>query len=1061
MLCYLANKRVISVYTRLFSVIVGVLLHSVSSDDVTAVRSQSATDMMSRDLNTSRDSVAGDHYRRRRDRAIFERNRPETEMNRRARSYGTTNKPVSGHARKQEPPNQNGQVTPNHAPDLEVTNQSAENHNLPSCEQNQKNTATTEVEMNAKPPTNGDRSRDKRNTGPFSSFLRRLTTFRPISSKRESSVSLVGYASTDNVAKPTQRRASKERVASGVRRHESLSAFDVTAAASRRQEVRRNSIAASDAPSTSQSDTGTTSRTRGGLRRHKSELIPTKYWHSNGVDDEESDSVASTEPGPRTSTPTRQDLVMTKSSSVSKLGGKQSAKQNHRPVRHESFTSKDDARSPTDRQEPVRYKSQAVTADPSVVNVTGSRSRYYRQPEFMRSRNGTAVLKSGDLVRHRSLPTIVHSGGRDFISSRDMVAASPLCNSGHEQRKSAAVCNEVPAPRRKWQPRRDVVASSRSHDARPTCHNNVMTSTMSYNNKSVTALRRHHSAHHLTAPDSTGIGLNDLEIRREPGSVVSTEIPQRHDSLTSRPIRHDFVNKSSSATAGKPKRSSSSVQRGQTSTTHQIPNSTDPQSASQVRPSAQKSSTTSSKGLNQGTKKTTPVSEPHAMSKPDGPQTSFDNADPVPTPRKKPSRISPSMTQSLSSSKRHDQVTRKPALMPKPRVVSTSEGTQNSSDSVQPVPTPKQEGSQVPPSSMTSSKEQATRKPGSVPKPNILSAPEDSQFTSDSTHPVPKPRKKTSKTSSTSPRSATSNGQDRVTRKSATESKSHATERNQTTSDSAQPVRAKKEKSSLTSSSSPSRKEQTVSVSSGTSSTERNEARSISVLNHEPTNLPQISNQSLSLSPHSSSSTSSSAVDRDSSRTNTATTISRVERPPDLDHSLSPYQHEGPETPANELDETSRRRSRRETANNVSKSNSTEPQLQSLLNREQGDLEELSESRSRREIANVVVVRPLPTSGHLLGAPGTDADETKSRSKLETVSQTPIAATTESDCEIDMRSWHRSASDASIANGMKSALRKKSRSQSCDRHVSYSATDTVYRLVRPTCSVCTPVAFAH
>lgn len=105
-------------------------------------------------------------------------------------------------------------------------------------------------------------------------------------------------------------------------------------------------------------------------------------------------------------------------------------------------------------------------------------------------------------------------------------------------------------------------------------------------------------------------------------------------------------------------------------------------------------------------------------------------------------------------------------------------------------------------------------------------------------------------------------------------------------------------------------------------------------------------------------------------------------------------------------------------------------------------MDDLSESGSRRETANVVVVRPLPALGHVAYD-----EETKSRSRRETVCLTPNAAVTGSEDEDSMRGRRSSVSGLRMASGMKSALRKTARSHSCDRHVSYSNTDTVYRSI--------------
>ena len=171
----------------------------------------------------------------------------------------------------------------------------------------------------------------------------------------------------------------------------------------------------------------------------------------------------------------------------------------------------------------------------------------------------------------------------------------------------------------------------------------------------------------------------------------------------------------------------------------------------------------------------------------------------------------------------------------------------------------------------------------------------------------------------------------------------------------------------------------------------------------------------------------------------------------DFGYSLSAYEDGLQEAPADDpdaLDKQSKRRSRRETAINAPKAIETESKLpphQGGGREARDDPDYIWESRSRRETANIVVVRPLPTSGHLIY--GVDDDVLKSRSRRETNTPTPIAVMTGSDDEDDMRSRRSSISGVSIASGKKSALRKTCRSHSSDRHVSYSNTDIVYRSV--------------
>ena len=176
---------------------------------------------------------------------------------------------------------------------------------------------------------------------------------------------------------------------------------------------------------------------------------------------------------------------------------------------------------------------------------------------------------------------------------------------------------------------------------------------------------------------------------------------------------------------------------------------------------------------------------------------------------------------------------------------------------------------------------------------------------------------------------------------------------------------------------------------------------------------------------------SSSAIDVGAATINTTipeihTTIPEVDSHPptaDYDYKRPTYERVGQRVPA--ADDVIRHQT----------IISTSPSHQSA-----GELDDVLESRSRRETANVVVVRPLPTSVHAF-----NDDIKQRRSRQATVSSTPVVVKTGSDDDDAMRS--RRTSGVRTDGGKKSALRKTSRSQSCDRHVSYSNTDTVYRCV--------------
>ena len=167
----------------------------------------------------------------------------------------------------------------------------------------------------------------------------------------------------------------------------------------------------------------------------------------------------------------------------------------------------------------------------------------------------------------------------------------------------------------------------------------------------------------------------------------------------------------------------------------------------------------------------------------------------------------------------------------------------------------------------------------------------------------------------------------------------------------------------------------------------------------------------------------------------------------DFGYTLSTYR-DG-EVPVYTLDNQPKRRSRRETAISAAKATDSQlPSFQDDAREARDEPEDRPESRSRLETANVVVVRPLPTFGHVVqGVDNADDDVSKNRFRRETSRQTPVLVMTGSDDEEDMRSRRSSVFGVSMASRKKSALRKTTRSHSSDRHVSYSNTDIVYRYV--------------
>lgn len=965
---------------------IGALLHSISSDDVTTVRSQLAIDKRSRDVSGLRDS--GIHHRRRRDRAIFEPDRPEkdAEKSRRAQRYSVPN-----NFSKQEPTNQNGKAITDHAHDRHVTSHGAEPRKcLDSVAEKRISTQddATKSEVGKNLPTDAEGSGDKIKSNSFASFLRRMTQFRRSSSKHDSTVKLMNYTITDDV----EHRAT-------VRRHQSLTTFDVaeasrqTATASRHRDI----FAESNRRPSLQNDAASTSRNRE-LVRHSSDRTLAKSRLNRVVMSQEPDGDASVQRhNSMTSGARSHDILAEKSTPILKLAGP----------------------SPTKRSDKfVHHKSQIITTKPEF-----GRGSYRPQPTATKSRNDTfRALPCNDLVRHESLLTITTSRNdsvvspkrHDLLPRRDVATASPVSNLSRDSQamKTKSRPQEVGSRRHELQPRNDVV-TSRSHQSR---HGNVMTS------------RRHNSVNPTTSPSNIRTDNIGPEDSRETITATSTE--SEHSS-TSRTATHDYdVTKSSNLGQ------SSLAKRGQTSV-QLTPASAAQQNVIEIPPPSPQPSSTSSKSRDQDAGKPAMTPEPHVLASSESIQTASDSNGPVPTPRQDPGQIS-SSSSLRSSSESQDQDTSMPATITESPEMPSPERTQTSPESTRPIPSPRQKTSEVPPSSPVQSspassppslKSEAQVTSESATVAELHTTPSTSPR-SDAIKPIPTPRQKISPASPSSslqlPSSTSSKSSDSVQSEPASTTESYVLPPaggNRTGFESTRPVPMPRKNAGKIRSPSPpqlasslprshddvvtvSRSVSTVSRS--TTSEGRQTKPADSVDSDTSSSIQQ--NTSQTLSTQTSLSTSSSASDRIRDHS-TTTIIIPQDTPPtttDMRYSIPVYQEAHADGPDELMDE-------------------------------------LSESGSRRETTNVVIVRPLPAFGQVTY--GINDDETKCRSRRQTVCLSPSATVTGSEDEDDndMRSRRSFVSGVSRASGMKSALRKNSRSQSCDRHVSYSSTDTVYR----------------
>ena len=699
---------------------VGVLLHSISSDDVTAVRSQLAIDTMSRDFTASRDTSI--HHRRRRDRAMFENDKPETEVEikQRARSYSIPNKMVPDYAQKQALANQNAAAILDHAHDRDNTNHSSERHNSPPSLSTAEVSPTNDVTAKAEQCTNGDgsrgRSRDQTESKSFTWFLRKLTHFRTTSAKRASSVKLVRYTGTDDVEAPPERRASKDRVKSAnVRRHSSLSTYDVTSHVSMTPSNRDVIAEPQRRASLSQSDVILTSRGRG-LLRPESDLTPTKSRRNTAsLERKESLNFASTEPRYRRNSVTSGDAILTsKSPTVLKLAGPTSVTRNHDLVHHQSFSASDN-RVASESRELLRHKLQPLrSTKSSSISSVGLDSRGpHTKPSVTKSRNGVAAaLQRSVLTRHESMPTVAMSGNdvimtsrrRDLLPGGDIVAVSSSYDLNHGSQSRGGIyarLDDETTPRRhRLQPQRDVTASSSQSRDFP--------STMMQSCPDKLATSELRNSAHETAPtknpSSDITRLYDPEVCIEPDGFVSTRTRQRHNSLTSRVESHDYViTKSSSVSELR----SSSTKPDQLST-YQLSASTDRQNGSGVPPAKQSQSSThrfttstnhqsgsgisgisptsslSSDNPDQVPEKPASVSKPDLLSQSKGSQTQDDSTHPVPAPRHK--KILPALPRSVSSNDRNRGTPESRVLPPAP----------TRSNSTKPVPAPRKKARQTP-----------------------------------------------------------------------------------------------------------------------------------------------------------------------------------------------------------------------------------------------------------------------------------------------------------------------------------------------------------------------------
>ena len=1060
-------------------------MHSISSDDVTAARNQSAIETMSYELDVSRD-----HYRRRRARAIFEYGRPETDVEtfQRARSYSVPNKMAAPNSvSKQEPTNQNGDAIRDHAYDRDVANHSgAERNNLPPSVPEEKGThdVTNNDEVFTKAPVFGAGLRDKTKSNSFTNLWRRLTQYRMTSSKRELPATNV-YTTTDDVER------AQDRDFRAVRRHESLTSHDGVAGSRIRDKLNPMAASSRDVYAESRrhvsSDTAGTPRRRG-LSRYSSDVTLMKSRRTSAI--ESQDGVPKLSPRPnnvmspqRRNSLNHHDLL---TSNVSRLPEPTSIKPSHELVRHESLSSADRIVT-TKGRELVRHNSLQNSVNKTGVGDASELSRSQQaQRTVAKSRNDiVAPSRCDNLGRHGSLPTVAMSGNgivtspqchdngtspqrrdnvispqryvsvtspqrhenvtspqrhdnvtssqrhenvtssqrHDLLPRNDIATASPNGDLSHDFQST-----EVTPQRHKSQAARDSTESSRSRDTRPTMRTSspdIVTSTA----------RLHSSMRRPTTPPNN-------RSPRDPDKPADVTTVRRHHSMTQPSTSRDQIATRPTPTPT-PRRTSSSMNRGRTSG-RQLNASKDLQRTTR-RPLSSPPpslSSTSSDSRDNVRRKSPPKSKPRVSS----------------LQRRNESRstsYSSYVADNITSPQSHDNVTSPQHYN---NIMSTTEHTHQA-------PPVRSESFQ---SSSPDCQDHTGRRPPMSKSKS--SAQKGNQIGSDSAYPVPAPRQNPSEiplefyripppepfrsSSSESP-----DGPDQTARTPVALNKKSlnilpaAAARNQKKSDSDIPVQAGGQTVAITQRP-PSSPESSTSTSSkgreqvGYASKSASKlGRSASTVGYSAIRIHRTASPQQTSGRSRSASTSRIGDHNFATRQEESTTKSS-----NFHYSLPTNQNGVPEAPAevpDVLDKQSERRSRRETAISAPRVSEAITQLPSRQDGGHDYPDDASESRSRRETANIVVVRPLPASG-----PPTyriDDDATKSRSGRRTDCLTPTAVMTGSDDEEDMRSRRRSISGVSIANRKKSSLRKTTRSHSSDRHVSYSNTDTVYRLM---CCLC-------
>ena len=990
--------------TRDFRCVIGILLHSISSADVTAVRNQSAMDTESCDLDMSRDY----YHRRRRDRVIGELDQPEAdiEIN---QPDNVSNQTTPNSTHKQEVTNRNAETIFDPAHDLDMTSQSSDQTSVLSTvsEDSQSvNTMTSE----------DDESYRKSKSNLFPSWLRRLKQFRVTSSKRVIPMNLVSYSSTDDVQRSHDNKF--------VSRHESMtSPTDEKPSAIR-------------VTSRDQSDAAVTSQGRG-LFRHSSDLSLAKSRRNDE------------KPYIFTRPVTSRPISHGNSGSVSTLSRPPSVGTGHDLVRHESLSRLE----PPNSHGLARYHSQPLIVRPGIGSAASSPSYQISKP---RRSNIVPAMPQRDNL------------GPTAAMSRHDNATSPLRQYLLPDRGKLGY---------DWQPVRMKSTLQRE------------VTSGGYKTRSGQDIMEPHNIHltsrQITPPNNNGRPRDDV--------AMTTESPRRHNPMTSRVTGQVVTRTSPTSNVQQP---SPSTNKGRTTSGGHATSGDQTtsgrhlaKSADQSRqPSTPQASSTSLDTLHDVRRKPpSTINKPH---KPVSPITG-QNLTQIPPPPPPPS---PSDSFQSSSSSNQDHTRRKPPqTMNKPQKHLSPVTVQNLNQIPPPSPSESLQ------SSSSSTQERARRKPASISK---LSSQKPDQ-TNVTTYPVPSPRRKASNTQAGSPQSfqtAASNNQQNVRRNPTSTTSKLLPQKplqNTTNTSTTYPVPSQRQKASHVSSGSPqtSSSENPYQITGTTTSrdlsrsdispttgrsqikskSERPVSASKETLGHTPASPMQssLSKSREKVDPRSATSARSSTVERNPvmnsvaiphqtsssvqsesvhrgslfNHSNVDITSTSQETPlakaPEFQYSEPPYPRGVQEAPADDpdvLDKQSKTRSSQETV--ITEPKATKMELPSNRDSEH-DADDVSESRSRRETANIVVVRPLPTSDQVTR--GKENNMKKKRARRKTIEIMPNGSDDKED--MDMRSRRSSVSD--VANGKKSALRKSSRSQSRDRHVSYSNTDTVYRSLSP------------